>query len=205
MNTVPVSGFHADQTETSPPTPPRQHSGSVDDTDSAATIVPGSVPEPARPVLVSTPALSGQNGSTLTTTGTPGQPVPEFSWAGYFQAIGILLFLLLALWYCLRLLRRVGGGRFFTSQANRQTLCLEAQLPLGPRKGLFVVRFLNKRLLLGVTDQNISLLTETDAGNHEDNASTFQQVMEEEQRTDRSGPSGRPVDGHTGSAGSGST
>ncbi len=33
-------------------------------------------------------------------------------------------------------------------------------MALGPKKSLVVVRFLNKRVLLGVTDQQITMLTE---------------------------------------------
>ena len=54
-------------------------------------------------------------------------------------------------------------------------------MPLGPRKGLMVVRFLNRRLLLGVTDQQITLLTEEDA-HHEPHDADFHEIMEEARR-----------------------
>ena len=63
----------------------------------------------------------------------------------------------------------------------RGALVREAQLPLGPRKGLMVVRFLNKRLLLGVTDQRITLLSEEEA-HHEPPENPFQQVMDKARR-----------------------
>jgi flagellar protein FliO/FliZ len=95
--------------------------------------------------------------------GLAAASVPAFSWGGYIQAVGVLFLLVGLLWLALWAVRRHGGlfravpgaGGF-----SRDDLRLEAQLPIGPRKGLMVVRFLNKRLLLGVTDQQITLLTE---------------------------------------------
>lgn len=97
--------------------------------------------------------------------GLAAASVPAFSWSGYIQAVGVLFLLVGLLWLALWAVRRHGGlfravpgaGGF-----SRDDLRLEAQLPVGPRKGLMVVRFLNKRLLLGVTDQQITLLTEQD-------------------------------------------
>ncbi|WP_281172055.1 flagellar biosynthetic protein FliO [Nitratidesulfovibrio termitidis] len=97
--------------------------------------------------------------------GLAAAAVPAFSWSGYIQAVGVLFLLVGLLWLALWAVRRHGGlfravpgaGGF-----SRDDLRLEAQLPVGPRKGLMVVRFLNKRLLLGVTDQQITLLTEQD-------------------------------------------
>ncbi len=79
--------------------------------------------------------------------------------------------------------RRFGKFNFMPRPGAlpRDALVMEAQLPLGPRKGLMVVRFLNKRLLLGVTDQQITLLTEEQA-KHEPENVDFQQVMEEARR-----------------------
>lgn len=86
----------------------------------------------------------------------------SFSWGGYFQAIGILCLLLAVLWFGVWLLRRYGRFNFLPKPGAlpKGALAMEAQMPLGPRKGLMVVRFLNKRLLLGVTEQQITLLTE---------------------------------------------
>ena len=41
-----------------------------------------------------------------------------------------------------------------------EDLAVESRVSLGPKKSLVVVRFLNRRLLLGVTDQRITTLTE---------------------------------------------
>ena len=60
----------------------------------------------------------------------------------------------------------------------RDALLMEAQMPLGPRKGLMVVRFMNRRLLLAVTGQQICLLTE-ESRDHETPCRDFQRVLEQ--------------------------
>ena len=87
-----------------------------------------------------------------------------FSWNGYFYAIGALCLILGGLWAVLWLMRRSGKFRFMPSYDSfpRDALRIEAQIPLGPRRGLMVVRFLNKRLLLGLSDQHINLLSEAE-------------------------------------------
>ncbi len=46
------------------------------------------------------------------------------------------------------------------SSFSRQDLKVEAQLPLAPKKTLYVVKYLNKRLLIGSTDSSLTLLSE---------------------------------------------
>ena len=103
----------------------------------------------------------------------------SFSWSGYVQAIGVLFLLLAALWLVVWLMRRYGKFNFLPrpDALPRDALVMEAQMPLGPRKGLMVVRFLNRRLLLGVTDQQITLLTEEKA-HHEPRNADFGEIME---------------------------
>lgn len=107
----------------------------------------------------------------------------SFSWGSYIQAVGILFLLVAVLWLAVWLARRFGKFNFLPRPGSlpRDALVMEAQLPLGPRKGLMVVRFLNKRLLLGVTDQQITLLTEEQAKHEPENAD-FQQIMDEARR-----------------------
>ena len=107
----------------------------------------------------------------------------SFSWGGYIQAVGLLFLLIAVLCLVVWLVRRFGKFNFLPRPGSlpRNALAMEAQLPLGPRKGLMVVRFLNRRLLLGVTDQQITLLTEEQA-EHEPGNADFQQVMEEAHR-----------------------
>ncbi len=102
-----------------------------------------------------------------------------FSWSGYFTAIGTLLILLALLWGLVWALRKSGRFNFIPRPGMfpRDGLRIEAQLPLGPRKGLTVVRFLNKRLLLGVTEQNITLLQEIE---DKDDSTDFQSLLETE-------------------------
>ncbi len=80
-----------------------------------------------------------------------------FSWGGYFQALAVLFLIVGLLWLVLWYVKRKGGFKILTMQGD---LTLESRMALGPKKSLIVVRFLNKRVLLGVTDQQITMLTE---------------------------------------------
>ena len=109
----------------------------------------------------------------LAAEGTPlALPDVNFTWKGYFNALAVLCFLLgiffAALWLIRRFarggMRLVGGG---------PELSVESRLALGPKKWVMAVRYMDKRLLLGVTDTNITLLTETPLepeGDHVDSA-----------------------------------
>jgi flagellar protein FliO/FliZ len=97
---------------------------------------------------------AGASGSFL-----PGLAEGSFSWSGYFEALAVLCFGLALLWAALWLVRRfTAGKRIFSSSAPG--LRIESRLALGPKKWIFVARFLDRRLVLGVTEQNITLLTE---------------------------------------------
>ena len=123
----------------------------------------------------------GQAAGVSEPVSTLGQS--SFSWGGYIQAVGILFVLVAVLCLVVWLARRFGKFNFMPRPGAlpRDALVMEAQLPLGPRKGLMVVRFLNRRLLLGVTDQQITFLTEEQAQHGPENAD-FQQIMEEARR-----------------------
>jgi flagellar protein FliO/FliZ len=99
---------------------------------------------------------------------------------GYIQAVGILFLILALLWGVVWLMRRYGRFNFLPRPGAlpRDALVMEAQMPLGPRKGLMVVRFLNRRLLLGITDRQITLLTEEKAY-HEPHGADFRNIMEQ--------------------------
>lgn len=77
--------------------------------------------------------------------------------SGYFEMIGYLLLILAGVWLLLWLLRRSGVGMFSPA---RQVMALESRLSLGPKKWVVVARVHGKRLVLGVTDHTISMLTE---------------------------------------------
>lgn len=110
--------------------------------------------------------------------GALGQPM--FSWGSYAQALAVLCLLLGLLWVGVWLLRRYGRFNFIPRPGDlpRDALLMEAQMPLGPRKGLMVVRFMNRRLLLAVTEQQISLLTE-ESLDHETPCQDFQHILEQ--------------------------
>lgn len=94
----------------------------------------------------------------------------SFSWGGYLQAVGLMFFLVFVLWAVLWLLRR--SGRIGLLQKNgkkdENLLRIESQIPLGPRRGLMVVRFCDKKVLLGLTPDRIVSLSETFVENGDD-------------------------------------
>lgn len=86
---------------------------------------------------------------------------PAFSWHGYFKSIGTLLLVLGGLWYVVWYLKRKGAiPGVSQGSLPKGALRLEGTLPVGPRKGLVVIRFFDRLLLLGMTDQQITLITE---------------------------------------------
>lgn len=111
-----------------------------------------------------------------------------FSWTGYLQALGIMCILMAGLWFAVWAIRRYGKFNFLPRPGSlpKDSLVMEAQMPLGPRKGLMVVRFMNRRLLLGVTDQQISLLTEEKT----DEPASFSGYMDDAAADQHSGRSG---------------
>lgn len=125
----------------------------------------------ARAAHAETPAAGGGI-AAADAAAAAGNPAPLFSWGGYFQAIGFMCLLLALLWFAVWVVRRSGKFAFLPMPGAlpRDALRMEAQLPLGAKKNLLVVRFLNRRLLLGVTDQRITLLKETEL--HDDFADT---------------------------------
>ncbi|WP_300733343.1 flagellar biosynthetic protein FliO [uncultured Desulfovibrio sp.] len=126
---------------------------------------------------VSSPAALAADGAAPAAN-TLGQPM--FSWGSYVQALAILCLLLGVLWVGVWLLRRYGRFNFIPRPGTlpRDALMMEAQMPLGPRKGLMVVRFMNRRLLLAVTEQQICLLTE-ESLDHETPCQDFQHLLEQ--------------------------
>lgn len=81
----------------------------------------------------------------------------SLSWSGYFEALAILCFALALLWAVLWLVKRHSKGGFFGNSPNMR---VESRLALAPKKWILVVRCLDRRLVLGLTDDNISFLTE---------------------------------------------
>ena len=116
-------------------------------------------------------------GANIATPAAQQMSQATFSWGGYVQALGIMCVLLGALWFAVWAIRRYGKFNFLPRPGSlpRDSLVMEAQMPLGPRKGLMVVRFMNRRLLLGVTEHQISLLVEDRAQNGQ---SGFEDMLE---------------------------
>ena len=137
-------------------------------------------PPPASDAVPVTLSAPSPNVSAAPVTGA-------FSWSGYFYAIGALCLILGALWGVLWLMRRSGKFRFMPSYNTfpRDALRIEAQIPLGPRRGLMVVRFLNKRLLLGLSDQQITLLSEADYDGQ--TGTDFSEALEAAERQETDG------------------
>lgn len=121
-----------------------------------------------------------------------------FSWSGYLQALGAVFMLMAALWVAVWLLRRYGRFSFLPRPGSLppDALVLETQLPLGPRRGLMIVRFMGRRLLLGATEQQITLLCEDYARNDEEQGQSFQRIMEDAARSGDAGGGASRGDGH---------
>ncbi len=152
--------------------------------DSTGTVFQGTVtaaPEGANQAAQSASQITEQVATAAATHPMPMESA--FTWSGYIQAIGTLLILMAALWGVVWLVRKYGRFNFMPKPGDfpRDGLRVESQLSLGPRKGLMVVRFLNKRLLLGVTDHQITLLKETTDDNNANNMD-FQELMDKAQR-----------------------
>jgi flagellar protein FliO/FliZ len=92
----------------------------------------------------------------------------EIVWGGYLQMLGTVFLLLAILFLAFYLLKKF-GPRAGLSVFNRGDLKMEAQLPLGPKRSVVVVRFLNKRLVVGVTETQINLLTTMEVDQHVQN------------------------------------
>ena len=90
----------------------------------------GEIREEGTP-LITTPAVEAQRAesSLHSETRVPHLPLEgaggTFAWGAYFQAIGILIALLVLFWFVLRLIRKVGAGRFLpeTPAAQSAEVC----------------------------------------------------------------------------------
>lgn len=120
---------------------------------------------------------SVQNTAAKNSFPSSQETVSSFDWGNYFQGIGLMLLLLFVFWYILKLMRKYGNGRFLPNQKllPRDSMYLEGQLPLGQGKSIIIVKVLDERLVLGVTEKNINLLSKTGT-NH---AETFEELMQQ--------------------------
>ncbi|OLN27195.1 Flagellar biosynthesis protein FliO [Desulfovibrio sp. DV] len=90
----------------------------------------------------------------------------EYGLTGIALKMGLTLLIILAFIYgAFWLLKRYGQKFGIGPKGRGGALRLVDHLPVGPRKSVVVVRFLNKNLVLGITEQSITFLTETEADN----------------------------------------
>lgn len=135
-------------------------------------------------------------------------PTADLGYAGLKMAGGLLIvlaLLIIGLWF----MRRIQAKGIF-ARPGADKLQYVSQIALGQRKNVVVVRFLNKFLVLGVTDSQINLLTEMEAADEQapdqtgqpDNSDTvdFDQILGKTLRDDT--PSG-PESSGTGGSGTG--
>jgi flagellar protein FliO/FliZ len=90
------------------------------------------------------------------------------------KVAGALCLLLGVIFVGLYLLKRFGPSTGLKMASNTQLKVL-GHVTLGPKKKLLMVRFLNKVLLLGVTETSINVLSEAEA----DHASDFDSHINE--------------------------
>jgi flagellar protein FliO/FliZ len=107
---------------------------------------------------------------------------------------GVLCLLLAVIFLGFYLLRRFGSKAGLTF-APQSELKLLGRLNLGPKKSLVLVRFLNKDLLIGVTDSHISLLSEIEADDAQTHTDDFATELS---RHHPGGPSASGPSGGTG-------
>ncbi|MDR3176266.1 MAG: flagellar biosynthetic protein FliO [Desulfovibrio sp.] len=106
-------------------------------------------------------AADAQNATDSPSLPPPAGQIPDvsLSWSGYFEALALLCLLVALLWGLLWFIRKRGmAPGLFASQGNM--LRVENRLPLGPKKWILAIRCLDRHLIVGVTERNISLLTE---------------------------------------------
>ncbi len=94
------------------------------------------------------------------------------------KTVGALLLVIGLMLLSLYLLRRF--GRFSPARfAQKECITLVGQTYVGPKKNISVFQLRNKLLVVGVSDSNLTLLTEINIDEHND--SRFEQVLEEKE------------------------
>jgi len=102
------------------------------------------------------------------------------------------LFVVLAILFLVYYLLKRYGSRTGLGSFARGDIKYVGQFSLGSKKSVVVVRFLNKLLVLGVTENQINLLTEMEAEHEPDKAETkddkqdFFRILEESDPEDSS-------------------
>ena len=122
-----------------------------------ATMAPAA--SPALEPVLSSAAAGTMAAPAANATSAPGLSVPDaaFAWGGYFEALAWLCFALAVLWLVLWLIKRRGFG---FSGDSTPGMRIESRLALGPKKWIIITRYQDRRLILGVTEQQITLLSD---------------------------------------------
>mgnify|MGYP006297882923 CR=1 FL=1 len=105
-----------------------------------------------------------------------------------FKMAGGLLVLLGLIFLGLYLLKRYGpkaGLRF----AGQNKLQLVERISIGTKKSVIVVRFLNRDLVLGVTENNINLLSEAETAHDQTPQKNFFQLLDQSMASHSTGHS----------------
>lgn len=132
---------------------------------------------------------SPYNTYSTSTQQPPELPPYQFSWGGYVKALSTLFFILALVVILLLIIKRKGSvlalssnvTDYFkkgnkTKKRSSLPLVVEQRYSIDQRKSLLVVQFLNKKLLLGVTDASIQVLEESlEKGTitHDEDVATF--------------------------------
>jgi flagellar protein FliO/FliZ len=115
----------------------------------------------------------------------PATALPSSGLGGAWLTMAGGLFIILALLLAMVWLLKRYGPKAGLGMFQRGDLKLEGQLGLGPKKSVAVVRFLNKVMVLGVTDSRITLLTEIEE-DHDQSDHTFHKNLQQARRKDDS-------------------
>ncbi|WP_237559930.1 flagellar biosynthetic protein FliO [Desulfohalovibrio reitneri] len=123
---------------------------------------------------MASPVHAAQAAATAAAQTQPGG-VPDPT-GSMFTVIASLLLLLAVLFAGFWLLRKFGhkAGLNLGGGSGKGGLKLVAQMPLGPKRSVVVVRFLNREMVLGVTEHSINLLTELE---HDNGETDFAQTL----------------------------
>jgi len=127
--------------------------------------------DPAAPLVSAATGAPGATGAIGATGG-------DYGLAGAAAQMALALILILGvILLAYYLLKKFGPKLGIGMPGRSDKLVFLGHLPLGPKKNVVMVRFLNRILLLGVTEHSINYLTETKTDDP-DFASDFKAVLD---------------------------
>ncbi len=103
---------------------------------------------------------------------------PEVGFSSVLKMSGALFFILAMLLLAFYVMRRLNLGGTFSPMRSRDLQVVE-RLPLGPRQNITVVKYRGQDLVLGVTQDRITLLQARDEVNGKDHTK-FAGVLKKE-------------------------